>query len=492
MKDLVLGIDIGTTGIKAIVIGCDGSGSIVWESFRSCKLISSKVGFSEEDPNIWWENTCSILSELCTTKYKDRISAIGLTGMVPTLILVDEKGNPLRNSIQQNDARAVEEIKHIKRIIDEDEYFSLTGNTINQQIIPPKYLWLKKHEPENLKKTRYIMGSYDFISFKLTGIPHVELNWALESGLWMVREKRWYKKILNIAEIPEYLLPSVYEPVKIVGETSKILPGIPVIAGSADHIASALGMGIKEEGDLLLKIGGAGDILFAVNSLKIDKRLFLDYHDIPEKFILNGCMASSGSIVEWFKNNFTNKLDFSRLDKLAEKSRVGAKGLVMLPYFLGEKTPIFDPIARGVILGLGLHHKMGDIFRAILESVAFGFRHHIDVIESLGFPVKRVLISNGGARSSLWKEIVVDVIGMDSKYIKTYPGSSLGAAFLAGMACGLFKDWGEIGLFLKDSQLLKYDLEKHKVYSKYYEIYKELYPALKPFYEKLYEIEKGD
>ncbi|GAI46243.1 unnamed protein product, partial [marine sediment metagenome] len=265
----------------------------------------------------------------------------------------DEKGNPLRNSIQQNDARAVEEIKYIKRIIDEDEYFSLTSNTINQQIVPPKYLWLKKHEPEKLKKARYIMGSYDFISFKLTGISHVELNWALESGLWMVREKKWYKKILDIAEIPDHLLPAVYKPIEIVGETTEILPGIPVIAGSADHIASALGMGAKEEGDLLLKIGGAGDILFVVNSLKMDKRLFLDYHDIPTKFILNGCMASSGSIVKWFRNNFTNNLEFEKLTKLAEKSRVGAKGLVMLPYFLGEKTPIFDPIARGVILGLG-------------------------------------------------------------------------------------------------------------------------------------------
>jgi xylulokinase len=203
-------------------------------------------------------------------------------------------------------------------------------------------------------------------------------------------------------------------------------------------------------------------------------------------------MTSSGSIVKWFKNNFTDDLDFNRLDKLAEKSRVGAKGLVMLPYFLGEKTPIFDPIARGVILGLGLHHNAGDVFRSMLESVAFGFRHHIDVIESLGFPVKRVLMSDGGARSSIWREIVTNVIGMDTMYIKNFPSSSLGVAFLAGMACGLFKDWADINLFLKDSRLLKYDLEKHKVYSKYYEIYKELYPALKPFYEKIYEIEKGD
>jgi len=489
MKDLVLGIDIGTTGIKAIVISKDGS--IIWESYRPCELISLKPGFAEEDPILWWGNTLSILKELSETEYKNRIACIGVSGMVPTLILVDEKENPLRYSIQQNDARAVEEIEYFRKILNEEDFFEITGNTINQQVIFPKYLWLKKNEPENVKKARYIMGSYDFISFKLTGVPHVELNWALESGLLNIHKKTWHKEILNLAEIPEEMLPPIYEPVQIVGETKEILPGIPVIAGSADHIASAFSMGLREEGDLLLKIGGAGDILFVIDKLKIDRRLFIDFHDIPNKFILNGCMASSGSIVKWFKNQFAKDLSYDDLTTFAEKSRIGANGLILLPYFLGEKTPIFDPVARGVFFGLGLHHEIGDIFRSILEGVAFGFRHHVDVIKELGFLIKRVFMSNGGAKNSLWRRIVVDVIGQDAKYIENHPGSSLGAAFLAGKAVDLFKDWDEIDLFLKNSQWIYTNEKNHKLYESYYEIYRELYPTLKLLFEKLYKLERS-
>ncbi|PMQ01143.1 MAG: carbohydrate kinase [Dictyoglomus sp. NZ13-RE01] len=489
MRNLVLGIDIGTTGVKAILINEEGS--IVWESYRPCDLISIKPGFAEEDPIKWWNNVVSILEELKSTNYRDKVGAIGVSGMVPTLILLDKEGNPIRYSIQQNDARAVSEIEYFKKIIDEEKYFEVTGNTINQQVIFPKFLWLKKNEPENVAKARYIMGSYDFISYKLTGVIHTELNWALESGLWEIKERRWYKEILEKAEIPEEMLPPVYEPIQIIGETKDIIPGIPVIAGSADHIASALGMGLREEGDLLLKIGGAGDILFVIDRLTIDKRLFIDYHDIPSKFVLNGCMASSGSIVKWFKNNFVKELSYDDLTSLAENSSIGSNGLILLPYFLGEKTPIFDPIARGVILGLGLHHNIGDIFRAILEGVAYGFLHHVEVIKELSFSVKRVFISNGGAKNTLWRQIIVDVIGKDAIYIENHPGSSLGAAFIAGKAIGLFKDWKDIDLFLKESKKVIYNPENHEKYKEFYKIYRDLYPILKPFYQKLYQISGG-
>ncbi|MGB9809883.1 MAG: FGGY-family carbohydrate kinase, partial [Caldanaerobacter sp.] len=230
---------------------------------------------------------------------------------------------------------------------------------------------------------------------------------------------------------------------------------------------------------------------FVIDNLKIDKRLFIDFHDIPNKFILNGCMASSGSIVKWFKINFAKDLSYDDLTTLAEKSRTGSNGLILLPYFLGEKTPILDPIARGVFFGLGLHHELGDVFRSILEGVAFGFRHHVDVIKELGFSIKRVFISNGGAKNSLWRRIVVDVIGQDAKYIENHPGSSLGVAFLAGKAVDLFKNWDEIDLFLKNSQWIYTDERNHKLYESYYEIYRELYPVLKPLFEKLYKLERG-
>lgn len=496
MKDLALGIDVGTTSIKVILINKDGD--ILFETSKAHDLISSQPGFAEEDPLVWWESVKLILKDLSKRNFSGRISSIGVTGMVPTLILVDENLNSVRNSIQQNDARAVKEIDELKQILNEDEYFSLTANTINQQVIFPKYLWLKKHEPENVSKARWIMGSYDFISAKLTGVPHTEINWALESGMWLVRENQWHHAVLEIADLDERLLPKVFEPAQIIGETTVELQeetdfpaGIPVVAGSADHIASTLAVGLRDEGDLLLKFGGAGDIMFVTNTLKMDKRLFLDYHDIPSKFILNGCMASSGSLVKWYLN-LLEETGYDRLRELATASGVGSQGLVMLPYFLGEKTPIFDTKARGIIFGLDLHHNRGDIFRAIMECIVYGFEHHIDVLKEGGFEIKRVFISDGGAKDPLWRQITADIIGMDIKYITNNPGSSLGAAFIAGMASGLFDSWDEIDSFLTRSEIVKANRENTQKYEKYYELYRKLYQTLIPLYEELYEIKEGN
>lgn len=492
MRDLTLGIDIGTTSVKSIVIS--QKGDIIFESSRSHDLISSKPGFAEEDPNIWWNSVKSILKELSEKGLSNRIAAIGVTGMVPTLILVDENLEAIRNSIQQNDARATVEITELKKIINEDQYFLETANTLNQQVVFPKILWLKKHEPENISKVKWIMGSYDFISTKLTGNPHVEINWALESGMWLVRERKWHEEILKVTGIKKQILPPVFEPIEVIGETTTEVEketgfpsGIPVIAGSADHIASSLAVGLREEGDLLLKFGGAGDIMFVMESLKIDKRLFLDYHNIPYKYILNGCMAASGSLVKWYMN-IVQENSYDELTNEALESDIGARGIVMLPYFLGEKTPIFNTKARGVIFGLGLHHNRGDIFRSILESVAFGFKHHIEVIKEMGFQIKQVFISDGGAKNPLWRQITADVIGMDIKYILNNPGSSLGVAFLAGVSVGIFKNWNEIDKFIAKSEIVIADQNNHIEYDKYYSIYRKLYEILKPLYEELYYI----
>lgn len=491
MKDLILGIDIGTTGVKALLI--NAMGDIVFETTKNCDLLSPKPGFAEEDPNVWWNNVKEILSEI-STEFGRRIASIGVSGMVPTLILIDENGKPLYNSIQQNDSRAIEEIEYFKKMIDKEVYFSVTGNTVNQQVIFPKFLWLRKHVPDKVKHTRWIMGSYNFINFKLTGIPNLEKNWALESGLWKI-EDGWYKDILDASEIPESILPEVYEPWDIVGGTTRELEeetgipeGIPVTAGSADHIASALAVGMSRNGDLLLKFGGAGDILFVTEQLKLSKKLFIDYHDIPNCYVLNGCMASSGSIVKWFKNEFAPNVNFDELTEMARTAGVGSGGIVMLPYFIGEKTPIFDAKARGTMVGLSLFHNKGHMFRSILEAVAFGFRHHVEVIEEMGFAIERVFMSNGGAKNELWRQIVADVVGYDAVYITNHPGSSLGAAFIAGKATGMFEDWDEINKFLKTKEKISYDQDNHEVYSKYYEIYRDTYTSLKSVFEKLYEV----
>lgn len=494
MKDFALGIDIGTTSVKVILINKDGD--ILFETSKAHDLISSEPGFAEEDPNTWWDSVKLILKDLSEKKLSERISVIGVTGMVPTLILVDEELNPIRNSIQQNDARSTREIAELKKILNEDKYFSETANTLNQQVIFPKFLWLRKHEPQNINKTRWIMGSYDFISSKLTGNPHTEINWALESGMWLVKQKEWHKDILKISDLDERILPTVFEPTQVIGETTEALQnetgfpsGIPVVAGSADHIASSLAVGLKDEGDLLLKFGGAGDIMFVTNSLKMDRRLFLDYHDIPTKYILNGCMASSGSLIKWYMK-LLKEDSYDELEKLATNSGIGSQGLLTLPYFLGEKTPIFNTKARGLIFGLDLHHNRGDIFRSIMESVVFGFKHHIDVLKEGGFEIKRVFISDGGAKSLLWRQITADAIGLDIKYITNNPGSSLGAAFIAGYSSGIFKSWDEIEKFLTKTEIVIADKENNLKYEKYYQLYRKLYITLKPLYEELYDIKE--
>ncbi len=348
--DYVIGLDIGTTGVKCAAI--DRFGNLLFEGLRTHDAINLFPGFAEGDPDIWWDESLELLSEVVATLGKEGVSGIGVSGMVPTLILIDSNGKAIRPSIQMNDCRAVREIEELKDLIDEDEYFQRSGNMINQQVIFPKYLWLQRNEPENLSRAKYIMGSYNYITFKLTGVPGLELNWALESGMWSLQDDQWIPEILDSVGFEDSLLSPVYSPTDIVGrvtgEVSNItgLPkGTPVIAGSADHIASALAAGMNRVGDLLLKFGGGADILVVSDRPVTDKRLFIDYHDVPGMYIVNGCMASSGSVIKWFSEDISGT-DYSVLSRMAEKSPPGSKGLITLPYFLGEKTPIFDIRAR--------------------------------------------------------------------------------------------------------------------------------------------------
>ncbi|WP_448523061.1 FGGY-family carbohydrate kinase [Pseudothermotoga sp.] len=490
----VVGIDVGTTSVKATALSEDYE--LVFEDQIPHQLITRRANFSEEDPNVWWNSTLTLLKRI-VLELKDGLVAIGVSGMVPTLILVNEKGEPIRLSIQQNDARAVEEIEYFKSKIDRKEFFDRTGNTINQQVIFPKFEWLRRHEPENVQKTRWIMGSYNYITFKLTNKPCLDINWALESGMWDIREKRWLDEILTVAGIPKDLLAQVHEPHQVVGELKGeiaeqigISHPVAVIAGSADHIASTLGIGAIKDGDLVLKIGGAGDVMYVSDELVVDEHLFIDYHDVPGKYVLNGCMAASGSIVRWFSERIL-KMDLRSLNEQAKDSPVGSNSLILLPYFLGEKTPIFDVKAKGVWLGLSLNHEIKDLFRSILEAVAYGFMHHIEVIRNKGRKIERVFLCNGGAKSELWRKIVADVTGYDLIYVGENPGSSAGVAFLAGHAVGLFKDWEEIEKMNKRNSIVYCDAKNHELYFRYYKIYRETYESLKHVFEKLYELGAG-
>jgi xylulokinase len=494
--EFLLGIDIGTTSTKAILI--DASGSLLAEAARPASLHTPQAGWAEEDPLEWWRNLCAIIPE-CLEKAgaaASQVHAVGVSGMVPTTILVDRDGRPLRRSIQQNDARSHAEIAYFKAHADQEEVFRRTGSAITQQSIGPKLLWIARHEPELFARAAWVMGSYDYINFRLTGQPALERNWALESGLFDLEQEAWIDELLRLAGIDRRRLPPIYNSSQVIGTVSApaaratgLAEGTPVVAGSADHVASAFSAGIKENGDLLVKLGGAGDILYSLDRLNIDPRLFIDYHVIPGLYLLNGCMASSGSIIKWFRNNFAPDLDYADLDSEASRVPAGSEGLVLLPYFIGEKTPVFDPLARGILFGLTLQHTKAHIYRAILEGISFGFFHHLQVLEERGFGVRRVRVANGGARSQLWRQVTADVIGLPLEEVANHPGSSLGAAFIAGMGTGAFENWSEIEKYIRIGSTTIPDPNNQEKYRQLFGVYRDLYLANKGIFLQLAQAE---
>lgn len=503
-RTLLIGVDIGTTAVKGTLI--DTEGNLLAEASHAHDLLSREAGWAEEDPADWWEGTLVVLRELAgrQAEFGGEVRAISTSGMVPALVLLDQAGVPLRLSIQQNDARCAAEIEEIKGRVDEEQFFTLTGGGINQQTIPPRLLWLRRHEPGLWPRLCYLLGSYDYITYRLTGRLTLERNWALESGMYDVQKQEWIDWVLREAGIEATMLPQVVSPGEVVG---RLLPEVAaevglaadtvVAAGSGDHVASAFSAGVREEGDVLLKFGGAGDILIASDILRRDRRIFLDYHLIPGKYLLNGCMASSGSLVKWFANLLLRQEGgspgratelYRELDRLAGELPPGADGLVTLPYFIGEKTPIMDPTARGVFFGLSLYHRPEHLYRSILEAVGYGFNHHLEVFAELGLPGKRFFMSNGGSRSLVWRQIVTDIIGAPVEYIVKHPGSSLGAAFLAGMAIGSFRSWDEAAGYIAEREQVIPDPHRHRIYRRLFALYKDLYQRVKPAYGTLNEI----
>jgi xylulokinase len=511
---LLLGVDIGTTETKAVLV--DTEGGVVAEAAREATLHSEHPNWAEADPAQWWDNVCAIIHELVAAagaravagnpadpgEAAGSIVGVGVSGMVPAMVLLDADGGVIRRSIQQNDARTGEEIDELRRAYDPARFFALTGGSINQQVVAPKSRWLLRHEPAAMARLHTLFGSYDYVTHLLTGERGVDRNWALESGLYDLRSESWSDELVSLAGLEPTHLPRVRASHEVVGAVTAsaaaatgLAVGTPVVAGAADHVASAFATTAYESGDLVIKFGGAGDILYSLDRLVTDPRLFIDYHLVPGKYYLNGCMATSGSLLKWFVRGFCGDdvreaaragMDaYAYLDAQAARIPAGSDGLVVLPYFLGEKTPLHDPDARGTILGLGLHHTRHHLYRAVLEAVAYGFRHHVDVLAERGLAIRRVLASDGGARSDLWLQIAADVLGQTVQRVAGHPGSSLGAAVAAGVGTGVLPDWQAVERYVVPSTRFEPDAVRGAVYDQRYGVYREAYERLQGLFPRL-------
>jgi xylulokinase len=495
----VIGLDIGTTSTIGILIRMPGERLAL--ASRPVTLSHRHAGWAEEDPQQWWDNVCAIIPQLLAQAgvAASEVKAVGVSGMVPAVVLLDANGALLRPSIQQSDGRCAQEVQALRRQFDEAAFTQRTGNGINQQLVAAKLLWVARHEPQVFDRIHTVLGSYDYINFRLTGARHVEQNWALEAGFVDLASGKIAADLVAAGGISTDQVAPLAHSRSIVGQVTHqaalatgLQAGTPVVAGLADHVGSAWAAGVQGPGDMLVKLGGAGDILLASDEARPDPRVFLDYHPVPGLYMPNGCMACSGSLLNWFASHFgaaaqdhPGQSRHQQLDHWASSVPAGSDGVRTLPYFLGEKTPIHNPLARGTFTGLGLHHGPQHLWRSLLEGVAFGIRHHVEVFDEIGMHATRVLASDGGAASALWLQIIADVIDRPIQPLSGHPGSCLGAAWIAALGSGLTTDSQGAQAFVQLAPLVVPQAKNRAVYDAAYGDYRSLYGALQPLFDTM-------
>lgn len=483
MNQHTIGIDVGTTGTKTVLF--DTHRGIVAQASRETTLHSPQPGFAEADTGQWHTNVVESIREVLGTGDvpSEAVTAIAVSGMVPAVVPLDDRGIPLRHAILQNDARAHAEVTTLAAALDGVDLVTMTGSALTQQSVAPTTAWLRTHEPDVYRRTMHYVGSYDWVLTALGADVHVEQNWALESGLFTI-DGAIADAVAAAAGLDASTLPPVRRPGTKVGELSPaaagetgLKAGTALIVGGADHVLSAFAAGVNAPGDALVKLGGAGDILVASDTKVVDERLYLDAHPVPGHWLPNGCMATSGSLIRWFQA----LIGGTELSVLDDESASGAPAEVLcLPYFLGEKSPIHDPDLRGVFAGMHLGHTRADLYRSVLEAIAFGFRHHVDVFTDIGIRPNRVMITNGGSKSTLWKQIHADVLGIEMRPVRGHPGASLGAAVIAAIGVGALDDWSDAARFVALDPPVVPDPTRRAVYDDAYQNWRDLGAAVAP------------
>jgi xylulokinase len=489
MSEFTIGVDIGTTGTKTVLIDV-GTARIVAQASRESRLFTDAPGHAEADPAQWINNAHSTIRAVLDESgvAAEQVGALATTGMVPAVVPVDADGLPVRRAMLQNDARATAQIDRLRDALDPADVLSATGSAITQQSVAPTAMWLRENEPAAWTRTARLVGSYDWVLMALGAAPHVELNWAIESGLGDLDGHR-YEPMFAAADLAGDTMPQVLAPGAAAGTLSAsaaaatgLREGLPLIVGGADHVLSAYAAGVNAPGDWLVKLGGAGDVLAASDAPVIDGRLYLDAHPVPGRWLPNGCMATSGSLIRWFQT-LTGGVDLLQLDD--EAADRGAAELLCLPYFLGEKSPLHDPDLRGAFVGLDLAHTRADMYRSVLEAIAFGFKHHTDVFTSIGVPLQRAMVTNGGSRSVLWKQILADVLDTPLWPVVGHPGASLGAAVIAAVGVGALDSWDSAARFLTLGDAVEPDQRHVDRYAEAYAQWRTLGDLLTPVSHQL-------
>jgi xylulokinase len=488
MRDVVLGVDIGTSSSKGVLV--DFSGHIHATAVRGHDVSRPAQGHVEMDAALWWQEFVEISREL-TARDDVRVVGIGVSGMGPCVLLTDAQGEPLRPSILYGvDTRASEQIEYLNRLLGEQAIMDRCGSALSTQAVGPKLLWLSQHEPDVTARARMLFMPSSWLAYQLTGEYILDHHSASQcTPMYDTSVLQWHPPFADsIAQSID--LPRLVWPGEIVGHVSSaasactgIPKGVPVIGGTIDAWSEAVSVGAQKPGDLMLVYGTT---MFLVNTLRAratSSSLWGTVGVVPGTYNLAGGMATSGAITSWLRK-LAGSPEFATLLSEAEESGPGANGLLMLPYFAGERTPIADPNARGLIAGLTVRHSRGDLYRATLEATAFGVRHNVEALATMGGVVHRTVSVGGGTQGGLWTQIVSDVTGLEQQSPSVTIGASFGAAYLAADALTpvSIEAWNPIVSVTQPRE------ELSAKYEALYGLYRELYQSTASITHRLVEL----
>jgi len=450
----LVGLDVGTTGVKGVAI--DEDGHVLATASAGYPLSTPHPGWAEQEPELWWEAAQAVLGQLPE-------GPVGLSGQMHGLVTLGDGGQVLRPAILWNDQRTAAECAEIEDRVGLERLIELTGNRALTGFTAPKLLWLRRHEPDVYARIRHILLPKDYVRFRLTGERAIDVADASGTLLFDVGRRVWSGEVCDLLEIPVEWLPPAFESTEV--------------AGAGDQAAAALGVGVARPGRASVVLGTSGVVFSALPAYAPDPqaRVHVFCHALPETWHAMGVMLAAAGSAAWLRHALD--ADLALLDGEAEHWAPGVEGLLFAPYLAGERTPYPDPDARGAFVGLSLRHDRGALWRAMLEGVAFGLADSLQLLQDLGAAPVAGRVSGGGARSRLWLRIVASALRLPLEVTESEEGSAYGAALLAGVRAGVFADAEQA---VARCVRVRETIEPEWDYEPVYDRYRRLYPTLRP------------
>jgi xylulokinase len=468
----LVGLDVGTTGVKALALSPEGD--VLAHAEEGYGLSTPHPGWAEQDPEDWWQAAVRALAAL-----GGEPTAIGLSGQMHGLVVLDDQDRVLRPAILWNDQRTEAECAEIEERVGLARLVQLTGNRALTGFTAPKLLWLRRHEPETYARIAHVLLPKDYVRLRLTGERVIDVADASGTLLLDVAGRHWSEEMLEALDVDPDWLPRVLESPDVSGETQS---GVPVAAGAGDQAAAALGAGVDRPGPISVVLGTSGVVFAALPAFAADPeaRVHAFCHAVPGGWHAMGVMLSAAGSLRWLRDVLGGANGYDELTAAADEWPPSAEGLTFLPYLAGERTPHADPHARGALAGLTLRHDRGALVRAVLEGVAYGLRDSLELLRELGVDPQSGRVSGGGSRSELWLRILASVLDLPLQRTAADEGSAYGAALLGGVAAGVFGDVHEaVTTCVRLLDPVEPDPRWRAPYDDGYRRFRLLYPALR-------------